>query len=422
MTPQVDWMKVVVPCWHRQHVHGGVRARFEDSTDWTLDYKILEAAKMEGSASSMVRVRTRDAWDFFEARDGETFDDLVVRHAPFLPEDYVTALLSKQGLDFWRGSYFLLEVEGNITKYFQGHSLYGTDNYGGLLVDFLVRVVKAFGISPLAEDVRKWRHGIVYPMRLDLCRNYRLDNYKTVDRFIAGVVRSCTLNNRGFRFDHAEKKEGFTAVHNTAGRIYRLSIYNKYCDLRDHRAARPAFEDEDLNRALIEHANGLARIECKFKSEFFRRKGIMTLLDLWKHYPDLSAMLDEVVDKIQTGGANLDDEKMNRIKQKAANWALPVLLMWLDGYNPHEIKLTLGGGKRTDAGDRKYRRAVKYFRDEFGLNLKVLQIEARERREERAKVVPLVEVLRAKPEGPPQWMYDKGLIYEPSEHLLHRVK
>jgi len=419
----IDWIKCVVPMLHKKHIHGGVRARFEDSCDYKLDYQILETTRLEGSGSSSVSLRTVDAWNFFEPKEGETVGETLIRHWGFLPEGFSIPMLQGKGRsEEYENAFFFLQIEGNIGKYFQGQSIYCPMNANGLIVDFIHDVCRTFGIEPTAHDLKMWRQGFFYPQRLDICENRRLNNYKDADAFIHGVVKSASLNGRGFRFDHNEKQEGFTAVHATSGRLCRFSVYNKYCDLRDNKYGKPKFEDEDLNKRILDHADGLVRFEAKYKSSWFRRNGIETFYELWKHYPDLSSMLFDKINGMKFGGTNMKDTVMEDLKSELPTHILPTYLFWLDGKTVVQIKEMLGGGRRTSSGDRRYQRASKYLREEHHVNVKVRLTNAAIEKKHVSNVIPMVRVLEAKPDVAPQWFYDEGLIYEPSKHALYAVK
>lgn len=425
----VDYVNVIVPMFHTAHIHGGVRARFEDSTSFELDYKILENLVMEGSASSKISVRTVDAWDFFQPKKGESVADTLLRFSPLLPADFLYPMVAGAGvrgvdyamLETYTRNFMFIEIRGNLIKFFQGHSLYGSLNHCGLIVDFCCAVLEAFNIVPLATDVAMWRQGGFYPKELHICANYRLSDYQDVDRFIHGIVKSCSLYRSGFRFDHNEKREGWTAVHKTRGEMFRLSAYNKFCDLRDHSCAKPSFEDEQLNRRLLEHSNGILRFETKLKSRWFRSKNIYTMHDLYRIHPDVSAILDEQLQAIETGGCNLKSSKLELLKSELPSHILPTFLFWFEGYTAHGIKTVLGGGHRTAAGDKKYYRASRFLREHHDINTKVRRTDGQQQ-SEPSNVVPLIRTLEACPDTPPQWMRDEGLIYEPSEHLLTVVK
>jgi len=420
---QIDWIKCIVPMFHTNHIHGGVRARFEDSCDYKLDYKVLETLRMEGSGSSSISIRTVDAWDFFGGKDGEPVQDMIMRYARFLPVDFVESMLVGKGRpEHYKNGYFFFQIEGNIAKYFQGQSIYSSSNLAGLICDFIQDVLRTFDIHPLAHDLQMWKQGFFYPQRIDICENRRLSNYKDADSFIHGVVKSASLNGRGFRFDHNEKNEGFTAVHSTSGRLCRFSVYNKYCDLRDNVYGRLKFEDDELNQRILDHANGLVRFEAKYKSSWFRRHNIYTLCDLWEKYHNIEDMLYDKMNAMTFGGSNLKDSLISDLKAKIPVHILPVYMFWLEGCTVFQIKEFMGGGKRTKAGDDRYYRAAKYLRDEHNINVKVRLTNAAIEDGHVSNVVPMVSVMKSDADVAPSWFYEKGLIYEPSDHMIYAAR
>jgi len=427
-----DWIKCIVPLFHHKIIHGGVRDRYASFVDFQngkRDYQILETLRVEGSGSSTVSLRTVDAWDFFtskeHAENDREVDDVaatVLRFAPFLPDDYVMSMCMGNGVPpQYKDSYFFVEISGNISKFFQGQSIYSVDNHNGLIVDFILACVKAFKLVPLASNVRLWRQGYLYPLELHYAENFRLDSEHSADSFIHSLVKCASLNGRGFRFDHGEKKCGFTAVQATSGRLERFSCYNKYYDLIQNKYGKPKFDDEALNQRLIEEARGIVRFENKIKSPWFRRHDIMTFYDLWKLYPNPSDLLYRKINAVQIGGKNVHNLELEKLRYDLPSHILPTFLMWLEGKSVHEIKVVLGRGSRNRSGDQKYYRASCYLRDHYSVNLKVRLSNADLNKPLHENIVPMIRVLEAKPCEPPQWMKDQGLIYQPSEHLLNSV-
>jgi len=422
-----DWIKCIVPLFHTKRIHGGIRNRYDslhDMLNEKLDYKILEVLRVEGSGSSSVTIRTVDAFEFFTKKDEDSVSDTVLRFAPFLPQDYVISMCSGGGVpEQYKNGFFFVEISGNIAKYFQGQSIYSCDNHNGLIVDFVLAIVKAFRIVPMASDVRLWRQGYMYPKELHYAENYRLDSEHSADSFIHSLIKSASLNGRGFRFDHGEKKAGFTAVHATTGRLERFSCYNKFWDLVQNKYGKPKFEDKDLNQRLVDEARGLVRFENKVKSQWFRRQNIMTFYDLWKKFKDPSDLLYRKINAVQIGGKNVHKQSLEELRFKLPSHILPTYLMWLEGKSVHEIKVVLGHGQRTRAGDKKYYKDSCFLRDNHDVNMKVRLSNAELcGTEEPTNVVPMIRVLEAVPEQAPQWMKEEGLIYEPSQHLLSAVK
>lgn len=422
-----DWIKCIVPLFHGKFIHGGVRDRYDSFTDYQngkKDYQLLETLRVEGSGSSTVSIRTVDSFDFFDSKEDDDVAHTILRFAPFLPQDYVLSMCSGDGVpEHYRGSYFFVEISGNISKFFQGHSIYSVDNHNGLIVDFILACVKAFNLVPLSSDVRLWRQGYIYPKELHYAENFRLDSEHSADSFIHSLVKSASLNGRGFRFDHGEKKCGFTAVHATTGRLERFSCYNKYYDLIQNKYGKPKFEDKELNKRLVEESRGIVRFENKVKSEWFRRHNVMTFYDLWKLYPSPSDLLYKKMNAIQIGGKNVHNDSLEKLRYELPTSVLPTYLLWLDGKSIHEIKVVLGLGSRNRSGDQKYYRACCYLRDNHNVNLKVRLSNADMAKPEKEQnVVPLIRVLEAKPCEAPEWMKEKGLIYKPSQHLLSSVK
>jgi len=95
-------------------------------------------------------------------------------------------------------------------------------------------------------------------------------------------------------------------------------------------------------------------------------------------------------------------------------------IFWLEGKTVKQIKEVLGGDKRTSAGDRAFQRAAKYLREYHDIELKT-RCPYAIKPPKPSNVVPIVRVLIPQPCYPPQWFFDKGLMYQPSKNGLRSV-
>ena len=426
MQPMVDFVWVYVPFFHTKPIRGAVRERhvLNSSGDKVLDYSIFERHFMSnGSASSMVGIRSVDIFDDLKS-DFDSIKQSVVRYSSILPDDFLTDFFSEDGLPLdYVGVYPFLEIKGNLNKYFQGHNVFGSSDIHGLIVDFLLDVLKEFGLQSTSRDVYNWRNGFFYPFRIDLNFNFWAgrdhtgsfsgrsycsprsiqSDYRLADRFLRAFKRSATLNGRPFVFPQNMKQDGVTVYHDVSGQIKRLKLYNKYYDLKKHKPDLP----QPIYDRLLDFSSGLVRVELQLNSLFFRRHHFNTLFDFRYAHRDLSDIILSEIHKIKVGGAVMDEQIIEMLKREAPSHHLPVLYLWLDGRSPSEI--------RENVGDNKYYRSRRFLL-QYGVNIGVVNEQGKNNRNDN--VIPIMDVITASPAECPDWMKEKGLIYNPSRQLL----
>jgi len=427
----IDWLDIILPCYHTKNISGGFKASFtseglEDFDNLVLDYKIATNKIVEGSHSSTITIKTVDPFDdYMMNQDGDINKFLIDNLYPYLPEDYGNSLVMGKGKPAkYKGAHFFIRVSGNLAKFLQGQNLYCPSDPFGLYFDFIVKLIKQLGIAPFAEDVRKWQHGLVIPKRIDINKNFKLNNPKEVDEFITGLVKSGAINNRSFCFPRGvnRKTKGLSCTNDTLGKDFRAIFYNKFYEMLKHLKEHDRYNYELCyhNAKLINEAYGLLRVEFSFRSSWFRRRGLYNFLEFYQSGYNFNDLFDKYLKTVQVGATNMDENKLEKLKEKLPNHLLGTYLLWYEGMNVAQIKEALGGGSRNHAGDTMYFRHSKELREKYGINTKVRRIGATEKI--KSNVVPMLRVLEAKECEDPQWMKDEGLIYEPKKHLLTRVK
>lgn len=422
----LDQIDIIIPCFHSDRVCGNLKAEYSlENGLLKTEHKFHLPTQMKGSGDSSIQVSTVDAFvDFFEPKKDEPLSFQLEKCYPYLPLDYADAVLMKKEIPLqYKNKHFFIRIRGNLVKYFQGHSLYGSLDTYGLAIDFILKLLQEFKISPLSADIQKWKHGLIMLKGFHVCCLLDLKTPQQVDNFILSMIRSGSLNGVGFVQDwkDARKKEGFGFRVDNSMQIYKYSGYNKFFDLLQNTVASPNFETDHMNALIINEAYGKLRLELKCFTGYLRRNNISTLLDLLKCKDDISSHLIKYTNKIEVGRTNMNSSNLERLKAKLPNHLKAVYLLWLEGQSVVRIKEILGGGKRTKAGDLKYARASISLRKDYNINIKV-NTNSKTFIEHDTNVIPLIQVLEAEPTKCPQWMKDEGLIHEPSQYLLNSVK
>jgi len=144
----VDWIKAVIPCAHIEEVCGGDIVSF-DALTGEEEWRTKKRKSVEGSYSSKVPVKTPDLG-------------------------------------------FLL-VDGNPSKFLQGHNIFGSDDLVGLCAAFFDGVCNRLKLSPTDEDRAAWAAAEFDLKRVDLAESFALARQEDV----AAWLRAATVNVRG---------------------------------------------------------------------------------------------------------------------------------------------------------------------------------------------------------------------------------
>ena len=429
----IDWLDIILPCYHETSISGGFNARFtckegsnfNELSDIELDYKTPTHRTVTGSHSSTITIKTVDLFDdYMFDKEGDLNRFIIDRLYPYLPEDYGNSLLLGQGKPAHYGkANFFIRVSGNFGKFLQGQSLFCPSDPFGLYFDFIIHLVQKLGISPLSQDIRKWRNGFVIPMRIDINKNWQYKNPKQVDELITSLVKSGSINGRSFVFPRgvSRKVKGLACVNDTLGKDLRFIFYNKCEEMLQHlKIDKDDVELCHYHAKLINEAYGVLRGELSLRSSWFKRRKSSNFYKFYKTGQTFEAVYNRTVLSIEIGASNMNDNKLENLKTKIPKHVLPTYMMWLDGLNIAQIKTVLGGGVRSKTADQMYWRHSKLLKDDFGINIKVRRIG--QEAKVKSNVVPMLRVLEATEKEIPQWMIDEGLIYKPNKHLLTVVK
>lgn len=119
----------------------------------------------------------------------------------------------------------------------------------------------------------------------------------------------------------------------------------------------------------------------------------------------------------------MDKDTIMHLYGAIPNHFIPAFYYWVEGRNKNQIKEALGRGERTKAGDSRYYRAARYLREQHSIDLNTRRSDVPVWKPKPKSPPVLYRVLCPQPENtPPEWFYEEGLMYEPSDSFLHAVK
>lgn len=274
-----------------------------------------------------------------------------------------------------------IRVSGNVTKWFQGHNVFGTNDLHGLVSECIWRILDLAGITPSAEEAAAWLAGDVDLLRVDVTDSYDFGSRSRVMNAIRSLDSTAHLKMRG-----RGQYNGHSLLFGKGSRHWSLTLYAKGPELDKHRLPSTLAETP-----LKDHADRLLRSEVRMLSMHLKRLGLHRL-EGWDdntaaevHHRHLAQL--EISDAFMLDLATLD--------------GLPPRLhaayqLWKDG---HDLRAM-------------YPRPT-FYRYRAQLLAHGVDIAVKQDREPESNVVPLRVTLVGKPASVPAWAMGSPLYFEP---------
>lgn len=229
----IDWIDAIIPCHHAVELHGGKIERTAVSGD--VEWKKGLFRSVVGSFETGVQIKT--AWR------SDTGD---CTH---------------------------LHVSGNLAKFFQGHNLWGSDDPGALVAEFMHWLTgydvetSQLGLCPHADDLHAWMTGDYRLTRVDYTETFHLDTEADVLAYLRAAEHTAHLAHRG----RGQLCEGSTLYFGKHSRRWALKLYAKGPEIRRNADAQPAILR--LPSAQSWAAKSL-RCELVLRSMELKRRGL----------------------------------------------------------------------------------------------------------------------------------------------------
>lgn len=229
----IDWIDAIVPCRHVSEITGGKIER--TTVDGKTEWKKGLFRSLVGSFETGIQLKT--AWR------SDTGD---CTH---------------------------LHVSGNLAKFFQGHNLWGSDDPGALVVEFMKWLVgydaetSLLGLCPQAENIQAWIDGAYRFTRVDYTETFHLDSEADVLAYLRAAEHTAHLAHRG----RGQLCEGSTLYFGKHSRRWALKLYAKGPEIRKNADSQPAILK--LPSAQAWAAKSL-RCELVLRSMELKRRGL----------------------------------------------------------------------------------------------------------------------------------------------------
>lgn len=348
-TTFLDWFKGYVPCFHRSLIDGGRVLKI--LPDGSIEWETSTRLGVRGSHDSRVEIRS------YGAEAGGT------------------------------GS--VLEVDGNPTKFLQGHNVFGGFATPAALVDAFMQAFAQMHpdlVQPTAEDRRRWREGEFRVARADITRMYMLPSRSDVRAWLRSAEHCSYLRHRG----RGTLTKNGTLYFGQHSRRWALKAYSKGDEL-DAGKGHGLHDELECQQQLKDYADNKLRVEMVMRSMELKRRG----LDFAANWSDTTGA--ELIDAICEGLSmsdmiSLPTAQLENLKPRL----VAVYHLWREG---HDLRAM-------------YPRQT-FYRYRAQLLPLGVDIAIRQPHEDRSNVVPLVRVLEAIPCGPPEWARGTSLLAEP---------
>ncbi|ELP6558108.1 Replication-associated protein G2P [Salmonella enterica] len=338
----IDWLTAVYPCVHNPLPAGSV---VSIDANGEIEWKTVKRLSVRGSHESTMHVRSHGA-------DGE-------------------------------GRATHLYIDGNPSKFLQGHSVVGSDDLRGLAVTVYARILSQLNIPHHMASYFEVLNGNFKISRVDINYMYSLNSLENVRTWLyAAEFKAKTRHGRA-------TGKGGTVYMGKNSRRWSLKFYSKY---DEHMSGKKGHQipDKFVYEGLLDWTKDKIRIELTLRSLELNELNQM-FGKSWNKETAMQLFSDYVGRLEMSQNTLLSDKVIMQLPPSARS----TYLLWKQGANMREI-LT----KTT------------FFRHRSQLIGYGIDINFYCESPDSNNVIPLVRTLEAKPAEIPAWMYEKGLIFD----------
>jgi len=273
-----------------------------------------------------------------------------------------------------------LWVQGNPSKFLQGHNVFGSDNIVSLMSDLFDVIAPQFDLKPTLKELHSIKTGNYELKTVDINYSYELPCKTDVLSFIRALeYKSKTRHGR-------PSKKGGTLYFGKNSKRWALKMYCKAEEILTPRGRLP----HDLQGIGIENwVDNKLRIELRLLSKELKKRNIVNVKDLI--VDKVKSLFDEYLGRIEMSEqiALSDDTIINMPNKLRSTYTL-----WLEGHDLRDMM-----SKAT-----YYRHCIEL--KELGIN-----IDLRPESTQKSNVVPLIRILEAQPANIPNFAFERGLIH-----------
>lgn len=287
-----------------------------------------------------------------------------------------------------KGNATHLYIDGNPSKWLQGHNLVGSDDLIALINDVFARLCRIFQLIPNDFERQKVRAGHYRVTRIDYNRMFELPSRADVRAWLRAGEFKCKSRHGRPVNDRGTLKFGKGSTH------WQFTFYCKADEIAGKGSHKLAEEFVQIPE-IHEFIDNKLRAELRLCSKKLISLGLqnghsLTPAELWKQYRIFLGELD-MSEQIELNSKQLL-ELPNKLRA--------TYVLWKQG---HDLSSMLS--KPT------------YYRHRKELLALGIDINIRCDRRDDTNVVPMIRILEAKPAQIPAFFFEKNIVH----HSTRRV-
>jgi len=336
----IDWVTAEIPLLHSPIPAGRVTSTTEDGEE---EWSVRRRSAVKGSFEKDISIRS-------DGGDGAG-----------------------------RATHLLLD--GNPSKFLQGHNIFGSDDLVSLVYDTFIRCCRAKGLVPLLSELRAVKRGKYRILRIDINYSFELPTRADVYAWLrAAEFKSKTRHGR-------PSTKGGTLYWGKSSKRWALKAYSKGEEIQRPKYGLPT----ELKKTPLEKwADNKLRIELVLRSKQLDEINLSEAR-FWSS-AQVAAIYSEYIARIKmTEQMILSDDVLHGLPKNIRG----TYLLWRDGYD-----------LRNELSNGTFYRHRKEL-SELGINIDLSPDKTRS-----ANVVPLIKLVEAKQAPLPSWAFNQGLIHD----------
>lgn len=347
----IDWVTGLLPCVHKRLKSGKL---LSIDVDGTLEWEVNRKLSVRGSHESSIQ------------------------------------MCSAMGsLDDGRATH--LYVDGNPSKFLQGHNIVGSDDLNGLMWVLYGKICEALEIPIDLSSSQAMLAGQYDLKRIDINYMYNLNSLEDVRAFLYAIeFHAKTRHGRS-------SCKGGTKYFGQNSRRWSLKFYSKYEELLFRLKNKKDYHSvyDLLQSGIVEWSKDKVRLELVLRTLELKKLNLSYGYD-WKLETPFNIFQDYLGKLEMTRNVTLTDDKLNFLPRCLKS----SYLHWKQGVNLREML--------PNNTFYRHRRALLTYGIDINSYCESI---------DKSNVIPLVRVLEAKPVELPAWMYEKGLIFNRNNFL-----
>lgn len=158
-----------------------------------------------------------------------------------------------------------LEIDGNPSKFLQGHNAFGSNDLQAIALAFFTAVTSSLGLSPSDTDLASWELGTYRLKRVDIAESFQLPRQADVSAWLRAASSSIRGKHQG-----TSAYQGETIYLGQHSRRISLKAYNKFREIKKH----PPAESFPFSDELLTFAQNLLRLEVRILGMELKRRGL----------------------------------------------------------------------------------------------------------------------------------------------------